>query len=88
MKTGEQAQLAISKTLAAILRQLPGAGPLFPKIAEAGDNARAAEFYRRCKLLGIAGISLHSYRSTPGYCLATLRVGQIAASQRLAQGVS
>jgi len=62
MKTGEQAQMAISKALAAILHQLPSTGHLFPKIAEAGDNARAAEFYRRCKLLGIAGVSLHSYR--------------------------
>jgi integrase len=62
MKTGEQAQMAISKSLAAILRQLPTTGPLFAKIAEAGDNARAAEFYRRCKLLKITGISLHSYR--------------------------
>ena len=62
MKTGEQAQLAISKTLAAILQQLPTIGLLFPKIGESGDNARAAEFYRRCKLLGIVGVSLHSYR--------------------------
>ena len=62
MKTGEQAQLVISKALAIILNQLPTVGPLFPKIAGAGDNARAAEFYRRCKLLGIAGVSLHSYR--------------------------
>jgi integrase len=62
MKTGEQAQMAISKALTTILQQLPSSGPLFPKINGAGDNARAAEFYRRCKLLGIAGISLHSYR--------------------------
>ena len=62
MKTGEQAQLAISKSMAVILQQLPTIGPLFPKIAKAGDNARAAEFYRRCKLLGIEGVSLHSYR--------------------------
>jgi integrase len=62
MKTGEQAQLAISKNMAAILEQLPTTGSLFPKIAATTDNARSAEFYRRCKVLGIEGVSLHSYR--------------------------
>jgi integrase len=62
MKTGEQAQLAISKSLTAILEQLPTIGALFPKISKTTDNARSAEFYRRCKLLGIEGVSLHSYR--------------------------
>ncbi len=62
MKTGEQAQLAVSKKMAAILEQLPTTGPLFPKISATTDNARSAEFYRRCKLLGIEGVSLHSYR--------------------------
>ncbi|HUD49738.1 MAG TPA: tyrosine-type recombinase/integrase [Candidatus Baltobacteraceae bacterium] len=62
MKTGEQAQLAISKSMAAILEQLPTTGPLFPKITATIDNARSAEFYRRCKLLGIEGVTLHSYR--------------------------
>ncbi|HEX3987910.1 MAG TPA: hypothetical protein VHZ30_00680 [Verrucomicrobiae bacterium] len=32
MKTGEQAQLTISKKMAAILEQLPATGLLFPKI--------------------------------------------------------
>jgi integrase len=62
MKTGEQAQLSISKKMTVILEQLPTIGPLFPKISATSDNARSAEFYRRCKLLGIAGVSLHSYR--------------------------
>jgi integrase len=62
MKTGEQAQLAISKPMAVILEHLPTTGPLFPKISATIDNARSAEFYRRCKLLGIEGVSLHSYR--------------------------
>jgi integrase len=62
MKTGEQAQLVISKKLTAILNQLPTVGPLFPAIAATNANARAAEFCRRCRLLGITGVSLHSYR--------------------------
>jgi integrase len=62
MKTGEQAQLTISKKMAAILEQLPTIGALLPKISKTTDNGRSAEFYRRCKLLGIVGVSLHSYR--------------------------
>ena len=62
MKTGSDAHLAISPSLSAILKQLPTAGALFPTISKAGNNARSAEFYRRCKLLGIEGVSLHSYR--------------------------
>jgi integrase len=62
MKTGERAQLAISRNMVIILEQLPTTGPLFPKISATTDNARSAEFYRRCKLLGIEGVSLHSYR--------------------------
>jgi hypothetical protein len=62
MKTGEQAQLAISRPMAAILEHLPTTGPLFPKISMTSDNARSTEFYRRCKLPGMEGVSLHSYR--------------------------
>jgi integrase len=61
-KTGELAQMTISRKLAAILQKLPTAGPLFPKILKANETARAAEFRRRCRLLGLEGVSLHSYR--------------------------
>ena len=62
MKTGAHAQMSISNRLEAILNQLPTDGPLFPTIFKATTNDRAAEFRRRCKLLGIQGVSLHSYR--------------------------
>ena len=62
MKTGEHAQLAIGKRLETILNHLPTTGPLFPTIFKSNAGARAAEFRRRCKLLGIQGVSLHSYR--------------------------
>jgi integrase len=62
MKTESQARLAVSNQLAAILKQLPTAGPLFPKISRMGSNARSADFYWRCKRLGIEGVTLHSYR--------------------------
>jgi integrase len=61
-KTGEFAHLRIGQQLEAVLRQLPAKGLLFPKIARSRDSARAAEFHRRCRLLAIQGISLHSYR--------------------------
>lgn len=62
MKTGEQSQMAISKKLNAILNQLPTVGALFPTIATTTAKDRSAEFCRRCRLLGIKGVSLHSYR--------------------------
>lgn len=62
LKTGEQAQLSISKKLAAILAELPQTGPLFPGILATKENVRAADFYYLCKRLKIAGITLHSYR--------------------------
>jgi integrase len=62
MKTGERAQMAIGTTLAALLRQLPAKGPLFPRQSQISNKDRAAEFRRRCRLLEINGVSLHSYR--------------------------
>ena len=62
MKTGEPAQLAISRKLVLIFNQLPTVGPLFPSICASNANSRAAEFNRRCRLLGLKGVSLHSYR--------------------------
>jgi integrase len=62
MKTGTSACLAIGPRLEGILRALPAKGPLFPSLGVTTVNARSAEFWRRCKLLGLRGISLHSYR--------------------------
>jgi hypothetical protein len=62
MKTGERAQLSISKNLECILNQLPTTGPLFANISKSKDNARSAEFCRRLKTVSISGVSLHSYR--------------------------
>jgi integrase len=61
-KTGTWAYIAIGPRLELLLRKLPAAGHLFPKLAATTENARSAEFWRRCKLLGITGVSLHSYR--------------------------
>jgi integrase len=61
-KTGQKASIAIGTRLELILRQLPTDGLLFPRISQLSSSDRAAEFYRRCKILEIAGVSLHSYR--------------------------
>jgi integrase len=62
MKTGSWSHIVIGKGLEGILKQLPREGPLFPTLVKTSANDRAAEFYRRCKLLRIDGVSLHSYR--------------------------
>ena len=61
-KTGEWAHLQIGKRLDELLCKLPSEGLLFPAIAKSTNSARSAEFCRRCRLLGIKGVSLHSYR--------------------------
>jgi integrase len=61
-KTGELCMLEIGARLESLLKSLPSKGALFPKISTLKDKDRAAEFRRRCRLLGIDGISLHSYR--------------------------
>ena len=62
MKTGEQAQMAISKRLEGILNHLPTEGPLFPTLSREAAGTRAANFRGLCKRLKIDGVSLHSYR--------------------------
>jgi integrase len=61
-KTGEWACIQIGARLEALLRDLPSSGPLFPHIGQTTDSARAAEFSRRCRTVGLTGVSLHSYR--------------------------
>ena len=67
-KSAPMCCMRIGPAMAALLDTLPNEGWLFPGIAaremkEDGDaNQRAAEFSRRCRLLQIEGISLHSYR--------------------------
>ena len=61
-KNGTLCVLRFGEELAAILRRLPTTGPLFPKWGRISSSDRAARFANRCKTLGIAGVSLHSYR--------------------------
>jgi integrase len=62
MKTGGKVELVFDMELEKLLNSLPKTGFLFPKLATVKESDRATEFRRRCKKLGISGISLHSYR--------------------------
>ena len=48
--------------IAALLRRLPQAGPLFPYMRRVRAGDRATEFKQHCRGLGITGVTLHSYR--------------------------
>lgn len=61
-KTKSVARLHFGADVEAILRTLPGTGPMFPYLARVRSCDRATEFKQRCLGLGIKGVSLHSYR--------------------------
>ena len=58
----EPCRLTIGKRLRALLNVLPSSGDLFPNIKRTSANHRSAEFRRRCRVAGVTGVSLHSYR--------------------------
>jgi len=70
----------IGARLESLLKMLPSIGSLFPKISTLLDKDRSAEFRRRCRLLKIEGVSLHSYR----YAWAA-RAKQLGMPERFAQ---
>src|SRR5205823_12169952 len=55
-------RLIIGTKLRALLHGLACSGDLLPSIKRTSANHRSAEFRRRCRVAGITGISLHSYR--------------------------
>lgn len=61
-KTKARALISFGDELASVLRALPSSGPLFPSLAKVQSKDRGNEFRQRCHLLGITGITLHSYR--------------------------
>jgi integrase len=80
LKTGQFCHLAIGDDMEKLLKQLPKEGFLFPYMASLENKDRSAEFGRRCRLLGIKGISLHSYR----YAWAE-RAYELGYAERFAQ---
>jgi integrase len=61
-KTGTLAIQRFGCKVEAILKRLPQSGPLFPHYSKISSADRATRFNKRCKKLGITGVSLHSYR--------------------------
>ena len=61
-KTGQAARICFDEEVERILRALPSKGPLFPYLRNVRASDRATEFKQRCVGLGIAGVTLHSYR--------------------------
>src|ERR1700677_2927235 len=61
-ESGGESLLRIGPCLKKLLNQLPQSDYLFPKMNAWASENRSSEFSRRCKMLGIEGRSLHSYR--------------------------
>jgi len=61
-KTRTMALLHFGDEVATLLRELPATGSLFPNLRLVRASDRATEFKRRCRPLGITGVTLHSYR--------------------------
>lgn len=61
-KTAAPAIVSFGRKVSEILKDLPGAGPLFPRISKLHEKHRAKEFKRRCISAGVEGVTLHSYR--------------------------
>jgi integrase len=80
-KTGELCVLQIGSRLEMLLKELPSSGLLFPNVSQIRDAWRSAEFRRRCLLLKLEGITLHSYR----YSWAR-RAKELGMPERFAQG--
>jgi integrase len=62
MKTGGKAVVHFSDAVTQILKRRPATGLLFPMIAKWNESDRGSVFARRCRLVGVSGVSLHSYR--------------------------
>jgi integrase len=61
-KTNSPVELHFGDSIAILLKRLPTSGLLFPHLSEMNESDRAKAFGRRCRLVGVSGVSLHSYR--------------------------
>lgn len=62
MKTGSRAMIRFGDNIVNILKRRPETGYLFPQIVRWKESDRAKAFIRRCRLVKVSGVSLHSYR--------------------------
>ena len=61
-KTAVPVLVHLGKETLTLFKDLPAEGVLFPYLSKLRAGDRATEFRSRCRLLGIAGVTLHSYR--------------------------
>jgi integrase len=61
-KTGVPVLVHLGPEAQQLFNDLPAEGPLFPYLSKVRAGDRATEFGSRCRLLGIKGVTLHSYR--------------------------
>jgi integrase len=61
-KTGVPVLVHLGAEALNLFKDLPGEGVLFPHLSRVRAGDRATEFGSRCRLLGIKGVTLHSYR--------------------------
>jgi integrase len=81
MKTGSRAILHFGDAVAEVLRSRPATGCHFPQIVHWKESDRGKAFIRRCRLVDVSGVSLHSYRyawaeraKIAGYAILVSRV--------------
>jgi integrase len=61
-KTGSRVELHFADELSALLKTLANEGPLFPHLARMHQSGRSQAFARRCRRVGVSGVTLHCYR--------------------------
>ncbi len=61
-KTGNTAIISFGEEVAEILRTLPKSGQLFPALARVRATDRNLLFVKRCRTVGVSGITSHCYR--------------------------
>jgi len=62
MKTGVPVRVHLGTKALNLFKDLPAEGMLFPYLSRVRAGDRATEFGQRCRRLGIARVTLHSYR--------------------------
>jgi len=63
MKTGSVVHFRFGREVESILSDLLSEGLLLPNLAQMHEKDRAKQFIRPCRLVGVSGVSLHSYPS-------------------------
>ena len=61
-KNSSPVVISFGEVVASVLEACPNQGYLLPTVANWNESDRGSLFARRCRLVGVKGVSLHSYR--------------------------